>query len=438
MEIIPADMMSVIFDMLDFVTVVKLRSVSKNFTNISIGPLLEKIQKEIGDSSNHSKCITEIFFSLNANKIIFANKIFLYNEKQTLYEEIPPRFLDKVSYFLRSLLKILWGISRSRGNEITTNVKIMPLRYLVKKLSVNAFKNIIKSNIYTEIKNDNMFIKKINGNDDVANFQNGIVCLKTGKFRKRTHVDYYTECLNYDYTEEPDTELLNKINRMLLTLCNNDNKCCLMIKEWLGYCLTGNIDEKTALIISDDEYLDGIRHIIDMFIKMYRIYAEDIDLSNDSLRYFPSYLKHCRFLFIEKSHMGIFNQTVTGELTNEDVLVGQLFDYNPAHIKKSILKKSILKVNILNFDHNHCDHHASQSTYRGFAITPDNVCASQTNMSTFIPDQNLIDNMRRDDHKLALFHILLPYSIQYYQKGLLNYHKFETTWKQMCSNKPSF
>ncbi len=426
METLPADIIFAIFDTQCLVTITKLCSLSKYFMNMSIKPLLEKIKKEQGAL----KCITEIFLSINENKIIYADKTFIFNKRTTLYEEISRNCLIEVFRFLQSLSGMLC-IIKQNNNNIIMGRKILIVNHLSQSSLAYGIIDKVKANIHDITKNNDIFAKNINENSDVANFKNGMVCLKTGQFSKRTHNDHYTRCLNYDYTEIPDIQLLNKINQILLQLCNNDEECCTMIKEWLGYCLTGNIDARKVLFISDDESLDGVRLIIKIFFEMYMTWTYSNHLINMSglgtcpVRY-TEYYKHNRFFLVDRENMIDLDPIMLKKWTNGDIFIRQSYDMDQVQINKS-------KLTILNFNYNLRNQSMNTVIDRGFVITPDNV--NQTDIMPLTKVQYIFNDMRQNDHKLALFHILLPYSIQYYQQGLLNYHKFENKWKQICLEK---
>ena len=53
---------------------------------------------------------------------------------------------------------------------------------------------VLASKVY-----DKNFSSDLDKCRDTINFRNGIVCLKTGKFRKRTDKDYVSKILDYDY-----------------------------------------------------------------------------------------------------------------------------------------------------------------------------------------------------------------------------------------------
>ena len=71
-------------------------------------------------------------------------------------------------------------------------------------------------------------------NDDIANklnsiphiisFKNGVYDLKQKEFRERYKYDYCTFCLDYDYSDEYDNNIITEIKTSLLHTCNDNIK----------------------------------------------------------------------------------------------------------------------------------------------------------------------------------------------------------------------
>lgn len=113
---------------------------------------------------------------------------------------------------------------------------------------------------------------EFDSNPDVLNFRNGLVELDTGNFRKRTKKDYISKYIKYDYkesSEETEAEIL----KILKQICNDDDELLDFNLRWLGYCITGRINEGKALFTVGHGASNGKSTMARMMDIVFEIYC---------------------------------------------------------------------------------------------------------------------------------------------------------------------
>ena len=91
---------------------------------------------------------------------------------------------------------------------------------------------------------DDEFINRLDDNKYQLTFQNGILDLKTLKFRNGlVKEDYLTKCIPCDYIK-PSREQINEVKRELLKICNNNERHLEYYLSMIGYALTADSDKE--------------------------------------------------------------------------------------------------------------------------------------------------------------------------------------------------
>src|SRR5688500_10990579 len=118
--------------------------------------------------------------------------MYYYNESTQLYTQIE---INELSGKIREQLQQYFGeqINTSAANDIKGYCKVLD------KIGDFSFITKVAKSLAVSIYNAD-FQKKLDATKHVVNFSNGLYNLKTGKFAPRTQQDYYTKCLNYNYT----------------------------------------------------------------------------------------------------------------------------------------------------------------------------------------------------------------------------------------------
>lgn len=160
-----------------------------------------------------------------------------------------------------------------------------------------------------ELYNKN-FIDWINSNKSLLSFKNGVIDLKTGLFRKRTKEDYITSCLDFDYSDNKDNNLINKIYNDLLKISNNDKDLLNFHLSWLGYCMTDETKEQNLLMVIGHTASNGKSTMAKIFSKV----LDECSIKLDKLTFNKNYTKyykqlietHRKDLFILKNWTGLY------------------------------------------------------------------------------------------------------------------------------------
>ena len=218
-------------------------------------------------------------------------KIYIFNNETTLYEQIGRERLEvQLMPYIREQFTILLNRAiENLSNYLKCNAK--PKEKEIDKMEIrikqcnDILKNIENQNFMAHvikhfINDKKLIIKNFDSirdyNFDVANFTNGIVCLKTGEFRKRTPDDIYTETLNYEYHDEYNEEIYDKINTFMFNICNDDKKIVEVYKSWFGYGMTGMTSEQFAFWAIGHSATNGKSTIVEVFILMFHLYAMEL------------------------------------------------------------------------------------------------------------------------------------------------------------------
>lgn len=91
---------------------------------------------------------------------------------------------------------------------------------------------------------DDDFIKNLDDNKYQLTFQNGILDLKTMKFRNGlVKEDYLTTCIPCDYIKSSQ-EQIREVKRELLKICNNNEQHLEYYLSMIGYALTADSDKE--------------------------------------------------------------------------------------------------------------------------------------------------------------------------------------------------
>ena len=163
---------------------------------------------------------------------IEASTLMFYhlNNKTYLWQRMGPNELSSI--IQREFITFL-TLNKKSNTDIRLDNAIN------KSKKVNIFNIVVQQiskmdGIY-DIEKTNEFFKNLDSVPEVINFKNGCYNLKTKEFRKRNVNDYYTKCLNYDYTEDINIDITNEILKTLRQICNDDEKMFSFMLSFFGY-----------------------------------------------------------------------------------------------------------------------------------------------------------------------------------------------------------
>jgi phage/plasmid-associated DNA primase len=334
-------------------------------------------------------------------------------------------------------------------NEFTAIVKNELREYLHNVSTVNTDARLLKlrqsignknmskqiSELLSEKIHDPKFYKKLDVRTDVVNFKNGYVDLTNGKFHKRSETDFYSKCLDYDYSEVQNDKVMKEINNIFKNICNDDDNLLKFNFSWLGYCLTGETREQKSLFVVGHTASNGKSTTSKIFSSAFPCYCYKIAPETFSKNYGKVHkqLANCkgvRYVYLEELdkdsiNTSLYKDIVDGDIINNEVLFATLE-------KITILFK-------LNCISNHEPNFGTDEGMRrrGLLMTLKNRFLDkdkfQNEKGTYLNNKELIKNFENDDnYKLALFHILLPYAIEFYKNGLYIYSPVREDFNDLC------
>ena len=140
---------------------------------------------------------------------------------------------------------------------------------------ITSISNVTKS--FCTLVNNPTLKQQFNTDLTTINFKNGIVDLSTGLFRPRTHTDFVTLCLDYDYSEVKNEATHKKTMTLITHICNDDKELVKSNLSWQGYCLTGHTRETKFLCTIGHSAQNGKTTLTKMFKFAFPLYTASID-----------------------------------------------------------------------------------------------------------------------------------------------------------------
>lgn len=314
---------------------------------------------------------------------------------------------------------------------------------LLNKIGTLSFLKSTAELMMTLIGNkDQDFVNKLDADKDSINFRNGLIELKTGKFRKRTEKDYVTKYLDYDYTEKRyETEKKDIINLMMMVY-NNDPSLVLTNLSWFGYCLTGHISEQKFMALIGHGASNGKSTMSELFQNVFDIYsfkAERKTFSADYQKKHKQYInfkKPTRYIWLEeidksKLDVDVIKDIVSSEKLNVEIM------YGTSEILKHQCKLNLVSNYNLNFDtDNGIKRRGLMQNMSNKFLDKDEYDAytdSDKGKGIYLKDLQVLNRMKSDKHKNEFVNILLPFTQIYYKHGLHTSMKIQAEFTQLCS-----
>lgn len=150
---------------------------------------------------------------------------------------------------------------------------------IISKLQNVNFKNkILEQMVYLFKTYDPLFYEKLDNNQDLLGFKNGVYDFSNNEFRKATQEDYITYCTGYDFIEydETDNEIL-EIYEFLEKIITKKEVLYYLLKV-LGKALIGRPDEK-FYIWSGLSGANGKSTLVNLLEQTLGDYTTSIDVS---------------------------------------------------------------------------------------------------------------------------------------------------------------
>lgn len=191
------------------------------------------------------------FIAPHLSKIMKYSRIMeiwiIYNKNTHFWEKVKKPEATLATYLQQSLnLTRLHLVNTQNKNLVSGNPSnpqierdITQCGNLYFKASTKTDLSMIKDFLTTYIYDDD-FIEQLDNNLYQLVFQNGILDLKTMKFRRGLlKEDYLTKCIPSDYNKPSENDI-SKVRRELLKICNNNESHLEYYLSLIGYSLTGD------------------------------------------------------------------------------------------------------------------------------------------------------------------------------------------------------
>jgi len=288
---------------------------------------------------------------------------------------------------------------------------------------------------------DDTFESKLNHQTHTVQFKNGCYDLKQGAFRHRRKEDYVSITLDYDYSSTVDESKVKYLEQVLRRTCNDSDVCYNSMLKWLGYCLTGEVCESKFMCHIGYTASNGKTTICKILEAVFPIYvasmrreafsvAQNANAHKDLAKLKD---KPIRLVYVEEIDKDKLNIALIKDIAGgNDKLENQVMHSTTTTLKVQ-MKLNLISNKDLVFDTD------EGMKRRGFMMVYKNKFVSKDDLpqgkSGFYPiDPTLMAKLASIDYKLALLHILLPFSKLYYDSGLKLDASFTSAYTSLCSD----
>jgi P4 family phage/plasmid primase-like protien len=298
------------------------------------------------ESPNHDD-LAKLWIDITKQKIICVNP-----EEQIFYKFDTEQMLY-VKLFFQEFSELVKSDIRQYLNEIKAINTDKRLIDLIKKCGDKGYSDNISKTIASKIYNKE-FLTNLDSDVNVINFKNGFVNLKTGDFSKRTEDDFFSICLDYDYSEEKNNKLITEIKDVLKKICNDDDTLLNFKLSWSGYCLTGHTTEQKSLWEIGYSASNGKSTFAKIFMKCfdkycYKMNREALETGYSKIHKEISQTKGIRFVVIEELRRKKLNESLYKDLVDGDKLNNEVL-YSTTEEIKIKFKLDIITNNDPNFN----------------------------------------------------------------------------------------
>ena len=278
---------------------------------------------------------------------------------------------------------------------------------------------------------------------EMFHFQNGVVNLRDGTFRRRLQTDFVTCCLPYDYGDR-DEGLIRTIMSALKQIKPTDEAIAWTL-SWLGYCLTGHTKELKFFAIVGYTSDNAKSFLLYLMIKCFPVYVKMI--LNDAFDKVNNQYAKSLYCLLEHPFRIVWMNEWGNKTIDEDRLCnfvdGKDFPIKVIYEKSEIMLQPHAKI-VSSGNNDPRIAGATKGTYRRgvsdifeseFVEDDDQVDHSK---HRYKKDNSLLDRFNDDAYKLSFFHILLPYAIQYCKDGLKVPKKYSDHFKECIDDGDEF
>lgn len=384
--------------------------------------------------------------------------IYKYNNDTRLYQKIShDKFRSMICSTLIPIIKMYLdsahnALGRTGGAENKSSRTKLKSKYTnLKKIYENACNipycnNIVDAIFYDKKIYDDNLIEKLDNIHHVVNFKNGLFDLKTGLFRKRKKHDIFTKTLDYDYVPFDDfTDEMNdayeNLTEAFYMICNNDWNQCETYKKWLGYCMTEHTSEQKSFWSIGKRASEGKSTIIEAFDSMFHIYSHKLNYETFNKSYQKRHkqfaeLKGVRFAWLEEINREKLDIQSLKDCIGADKVGGNEILYGTSEDIKINFKLMFISNNNPKFTND------NGMKRRGLCMIHKNRFVSQKEFDNakdkeniYVKDVTFKNKIKTDEYKIALFNLLFPYAISFYESKCIECGKIPIIDNEPCTNE---
>ena len=358
------------------------------------------------------------------NLVLCNETWFKYDTEKCLWltTKAPARIITStLKLFIDETLKIFTKNLKSASSEDEKEKirkELVEITSCYKKINSNSFYTMLEK-ILRDIVCDNEFVLKLNQNKYQIAFRNGLMDLKTLKFREGLRQDdYLSSTILFDY-KESSIEEQNEIHKYIKMICNCNEEHKEYYLSVLGYALTGDAEREKALwYLVGQGGNNGKTLIMDALSVIAPCYVSTIDAKafdvkcNNRHKYLSSFNGGKRIIYMEEqSKKGeidakTMKQVADGKQLNNEKL------YGTTETIDVMAKVFTLSNHTPKFDNDA----GTENRYRQLQFNSEfNTNFKENNYEKlkFIADKSLAETLK-NRLKNALLDVLIKYANSYY------------------------
>jgi phage/plasmid-associated DNA primase len=351
-------------------------------------------------------------------KVTWGGKnIYIWNEAKKIWKkEDEYVLLNEIAEFF--VVKIREAVVYLRAQDDDDGASKMKKN--IKKVTSAGHCEGVKKYAMTELRCED-FEQLLNLNPDRLEFQNGSLCLRTGKLLERKREDYITSCLDYDYAKSDEKEV-KQIEDICFRIANDDPETYEGLMSYFGYCLTGERSAAKFLIMYGPTASNGKSTMCEIYKICLPKYCNVIDRQvfiegyQKIHKYIPSLGRPVRMIYAEElSSKKELNISFLKNIVTDDAIPYEvMFGLNSEIVPQT---KLILPTNhVLSF------HQDEGFARRGMVheaknqfLPQEDIDALQEKKNVYVRDDQLLNKFKTNTKmKLAYINLLLQYSMKFY------------------------
>lgn len=380
------------------------------------------------------------YFFMNKNMDLIKinnNNIYYWEKVDKLWLQDTNEILVNllIKFYAKIVEKLHKSIDRANPDHqifIKNLLKYKKITYM-RTLYVYVAKKIKKTNL-----------NKIDDAKHIISFQNGIYDLKENIFRDRIKEDYIATTLNYAYKSEIDDKIIKDIREKIFNISNCDEKLFEFNLAWLGYCMTGETELQSFLMMIGYTAANGKSTLGMMFSSSLPIYSTIFDSQTFDKKYEKAHkqlaevTKLIRFVILEemstsKLNVRLFKTFTAGGKQTCEKLFGTKLDLDvraklyctsnvdPVFVSdEGFRRRGILEILENKF------------------VQPSEHKRAKNKTKLFIKDTKMTSNFDKSEYQLAFVQLLLPYACGYYVKGLVVPQELKGKFGELCDDNDIF